>query len=229
MRLQRVSVFAAIALLSAQSTAAQQSPDLAPYLMPDRSTEIALARSAAPKHVSDSATVLVLTRSGYVEAARGTNGFTCMVQHSFDGRIGAPGFWNPSIRGPICLNPPATRTVLPEMKKRAEWIMAGVSPSEIAARTKQAIASHEFLAPEPGAMAFMLSPEQHLSDTDPHWVPHLMFFYDASMPVAQWGVGGATNTLIDGSQLDPNAQVVVIMIPVRRWSDGTTVLPAAAK
>jgi hypothetical protein len=77
-------------------------------------------------------------------------------------------------------------------------------------------------------MAFMLSPEQHLSETNPHWVPHLMFFYDKSMPVTQWGVGGATNTTIDGSQLDPDAQVVVIMIPVRLWSDGKLALPTAA-
>jgi hypothetical protein len=225
----RLSVLAAIVLLSAGSSAAQQTPDLAPYLMPDRAAEIALARSAAPKHVSDSATVLVLTKTGYVEAVHGTNGFTCFVQHSFDGKIGDPGFWNPKNRGPLCLNAPAVRTVLLEMRKRAEWIMTGVTPSEIAARTAKAYAAHEFPAPEPGAMAFMLSPDQHLSETDPHWVPHLMFFYDKSMPVAQWGVGGATNTIIDGSELDPDAHVVMIMIPVRRWSDGTLALPASGK
>ncbi len=223
-----LSVLAAVSLVTAGSLIAAQTPDLTPYLMSDRAAEIALARSAAPKHVGDSATVLVLTRSGYIEAARGTNGFTCMVQHSFDGKIGDPGFWNPKSRGPICLNPPAVRTVLPEMRKRAEWIVTGVSLADIELRTKQAYALHEFTMPEAGAMAFMLSPDQHLSETNPHWVPHLMFFYDKSMPVTQWGVGGATNTTIDGSQLDPDAQVVVIMIPVRLWSDGKLALPTAA-
>jgi len=225
----RLSVLAGIALLAAGSSAAQESPDLAPYLMPDRAAEIALARSAAPKHVGDSATVLVLTRSGYVEAARGSNGFTCFVQHSFDGRIGDSAFWKASIRGPICLNPPAVQTVLPEMRKRAEWIMAGVSPSEIAARTRKAYASHVFPMPAAGAMAFMLSPEQHLGDTDPHWAPHLMFWYDKSMSAAFWGVGGATNTIIDGSGLDLDAQILTLLIPVRRWSDGTLAMPAVAK
>lgn len=224
-----LSAFAALSLLFAGASAAQQSPDLAPYLMPDRGAEIALARSAAPKHVADSATVLVLTRSGYLEAARGTNGFTCFVQHSFDGRIGDSAFWKASIRGPICLNPPAVRTVLPEMRKRAEWIMTGVSPSEIAVRTKKAYASHVFPMPATGAMAFMLSPDQHLGDTDPHWVPHLMFWYSTSMSAALWGVGGATSTIIDGSGLDPDAQVLTLLIPVRRWSDGTLAMPAVAK
>jgi hypothetical protein len=225
----RLSVLAAIALLPAGSPAAQQSPDLTPYLISDRAAEIALARSAAAKHVADSATVLVLTRAGYVEAARGTNGFTCFVQHSFDGRIGDPGFWDPSIRAPICLNAPAVRTVLPEMRKRAEWIMAGVSPADIAIRTRKAYASHVFPMPAAGAMAFMLSPEQHLSNTDPHWAPHLMFWYDKSMPAAIWGVGGVTNTIIDGSGLDPDAQVLTLLIPVRRWSDGKSALPDGAR
>jgi hypothetical protein len=224
-----LSVLATIAFLSSSSSAAQQAPDLTPYLMSDRAAEIALARSAAPKNVSDSATVLVLTRSGYVEAARGTNGFTCFVQHSFDGKIGSDGFWDPTNRGPICLNPPAVRTVLPEMVKRAEWIMTGVSTTEIANRTRKAYASHEFPMPAAGAMAFMLSPEQHLSNTNPHWVPHLMFWYDKSMSPAMWGVGGATNTLIDGTGLDPDAQILTLLIPVRRWSDGQTALPETAK
>jgi hypothetical protein len=44
-----------------------------------------------------------------------------------------------------------------------------------------------------------------------------------------WGVGGTTNTLIDGTGLDPDAQILTILIPVRRWSDSTSALPAAAK
>jgi len=230
MTTHRLPMLAAIAVLCARSTIAQQSPDLTPYLMPDRAAEIALARSAAPKHVGDSATVLVLTRTGYVDAAQGTNGFTCFVQHSFDSKIGSPGFWDPLIRAPLCLNAPAVRSVLPEMRMRAEWIMAGVSPTEIALRTKKSYETHVFPAPEVGAMAFMLSPQQHLANTNPHWMPHLMFFYDKSMSAAMWGVGGGTNTLIDGSRLDPDAQYVMLLIPVRSWSDGrSALLPAGTQ
>ena len=122
------AAIATLALIAPAPVSSQKNPDLAPYMIGDRASEVALARSAAPKHVSDSATVLVLTRTGYVEAARGTNGFTCLVIRSFGGALDDPKFWNPRVRAPHCLNPPAVRTVLPEMLKRAEWIMAGVSP-----------------------------------------------------------------------------------------------------
>ena len=223
--LYRVAALLVVALLAGQRVGAQQAPDLAQYLMSDRAAEIALARSAAPKHISDSATVLVLARGGFVEVARGTNGFTCLVLHSFDARIGDPDFWDPSIRAPHCLNPAAVRTVLHDMLKRSEWIMAGVTPLDVAARTKRAYASHEFLKPAPGAMAYMLSPYQHLANTDPHWVPHVMFYFDTSIPSASFGVGGMPTTIIDGSAGDPDASYITLLIPVRRWSDGKLAMP----
>src|SRR5262249_11431217 len=152
---------------------------------------------------------------GFVEAVRGTNGFTCLVHRSFDGPLGDPGFWDPSIRAPFCLNPPAVSTVLPAMRKRDEWIMAGVRATDIAERTRRAYASREFAMPAAGSMAFMLSPEQHLANTNPHWMPHLMFYYDKSIPAATWGMDAVTNTLIDGSAGDDVTPVLTLLIPVR--------------
>jgi len=213
-----------VAFLGAAPLAAQKAPDLAPYLMPDRNAEIALARTAAAPAISDSATVLVLTRTGFVEAAPGTNGFTCLVLRSFAGIIGDPDFWNPRISAPHCLNPPAVRTVLPEMVKRGEWIMAGVSPAEIVTRTDRAYASHEFPTPAPGAMVYMQSPKQYLQDGLPHnWMPHLMFVYDKTMPAATWGAGGRKSTIIDGLGDDPHAHVRLLLVPVRQWSDGKAI------
>jgi hypothetical protein len=208
--------FAAVPLV------AQQKVDLSPYLMTDRAAEIALARSAAPKHVSDSAAVLVLARSGFVEAVRGSNGFTCFVDRSFDSPLSFPGFWDPSIRAPQCLNEAATRTVLPATRQRTEWVMSGLTLPEIVERTRRANASHEYSTPAAGAMAFMLSHEQHLANPDHHWVPHLMFYYDKSTPAAAWGVGGATNTLI-GAPGDADSPILLVLIPVPRWSDGSLV------
>jgi hypothetical protein len=214
----------AVAFLGAAPLAAQQAPDLTPFMMPDRGAEIALARTAAARAISDSASVLVLTRTGYVEAAHGTNGFSCIVLRSFHGTIGDPGFWNSRVRAPLCLNPPATRTELPEMLKRGEWIMAGVSTAEITTRTDRAYASHEFPAPATGAMIYMLSPQQYLQDSLPHhWMPHLMFVYDKSMPAAAWGAGGEKSAIIDGSGDDPHAHVRLLLIPVQRWSDGKAI------
>jgi len=61
-------------------------PSMAPlsqYLM-SRDAEISLARSAAPKSISDDAEIFVFTRTGYQMAVKGTNGFVCMVARSLD-------------------------------------------------------------------------------------------------------------------------------------------------
>jgi hypothetical protein len=218
---------ATLASFVAGPIAAQESRDLAPYRIADRATEVTLARSSAPKRVSDSARVLVLTRTGYVEAAHGTNGFTCLVLRSFLGGLDDPGYWSPKVRAPACYNPPASRTVLVETLKRAEWVMAGVAQKDIAARTQRAYASRQFPLPAAGAMAYMLSPEQYLGDTDPHWMPHVMFFYDRSMPAAAWGAGDMGAPIIDASAGAPHAPVQTLFIPVRQWSNGTPAMSAS--
>ena len=113
------------------------------------------------------------------------------------------------------------------MRKRAEWILAGVSLTEIATRTERGYASHEFPRPAPGAMAYMLSHQQHLADTNPHWMPHLMFYYDGAMPASIWGAGGPSAPVINGSASDPHSPVLTLLVPVRQWSDGTPAMPAA--
>jgi len=212
---------AAVSLFAAASLVAQQKPDFAPYLIADRAAEVALARSAAPGNVSDSATVLVLTRTGFVEAVRGTNGFTCVVIRSFSGSPDDPNYWNPKVRAPHCFNPPASRTMLPVYLKRAEWVLAGASSAEVAARTDRAYAAKEIPMPAAGAMAYMTSPRQYLVDENPHWMPHLMFYYDKSLPSSAWGAGGFTAPVIDASVGDPHSPVLTLLIPVRQWSDGT--------
>ena len=65
-------------------------PSMAPldqYLMEDRGSEIALARSAAPESISRDAEVLVLGRHGYETAIKGANGFVCMVERSWTAPI----------------------------------------------------------------------------------------------------------------------------------------------
>lgn len=221
MKTHLVAAVLALVAASAPSIAAQKTPDLTPYLIPEQAVEVALARTAAPANVSGAATVLVLTRTGYVEAAKGTNGFTCLVARSFHAPFGDPNFWNAKFRAPHCLNPAASRTVLPELTKRAEWIMQGVSVPDIEARTKTAFASHALPMPAPGAMAYMMSPKQYLSDTEPHWMPHLMFYFDKSTPTSAFGAAGFKAPVIDGSADDKDSPIHVILIPVRQWSDGT--------
>src|ERR1700690_952425 len=91
-------------------------PVMAPldqYLIPNENAEIALARSAAPASISNAAEVMVLRRDGYATAAKGSNGFVCIIERSWANTTDDPQFWNPKIRAPHCFNPPAARTVLP--------------------------------------------------------------------------------------------------------------------
>jgi hypothetical protein len=213
-------------IASFAAPAGAQLPDLAPYLMTDRAAEVALARTAAPGAISDSATVLVLTRTGYVEAAHGSNGFTCAVFRSFAGDVNDPGFmkdpgfWNPRMRAPHCFNPAASRTVLRAMLASQEWVLRGAKPADAAARVRRAYEKREF-STAPGAMAYMLSPAQWLTEADSHWRPHLMFYFDRSATPA-WGAGGMTAPVINASAGDPAFPVLTLLVPVPQWSDGTT-------
>jgi hypothetical protein len=213
--------------VAASALGAQKKPDVTPYLIADRAAEVALARTAAPSDISDKATVLVLTPKGYTEAARGTNGFTCIVMRSFAAGPDDPAFWNPHVSAPHCFNPPAARTVLPAVLAQIDWALAGATPAELNARIRKAYAEKRFTMPEAGAMAYMLSPKQHLSDTDPHWMPHLMFYYDRALKGTMFGAGAMTAPIIDATAGDPNAPLQVIYIPIRTWSDGTPAVHAA--
>src|ERR1700741_1506194 len=75
---------------------------LSQYLSKSATDEMALARSAAPAEVSDKAQILTLGRHGYEVAARGTNGFVCLVERSWEGNFDNKEFWNPEIRTPMC-------------------------------------------------------------------------------------------------------------------------------
>jgi len=200
---------------------------VAQYRISARDDEIALARSAAPPSISADAEVLVLGERGYVTAAKGKNGFVCFVERSWDARFDDRQFWNPKIRGPNCLNPPAARTIMPQYLKRAEWVLAGVGTQEMKAKSRAAIAAHEFSPPEPGALSYMLSKNGYVSDdVAGPWLPHLMFYVPYGQATA-WGAGLEGSPVLgkDGSEIEPT----VLLVPVSRWSDGSSAQPSAAQ
>src|ERR1700733_8891482 len=187
--------FAACVLVVAASGARAEDakalyPKMAPveqYMM-ERSAEIALALSAAPPSISADAEVMVMGPHGYEVAVKGKNGFVCMVERAWMSGIDDPAFWNPKLRGPICLNPAAARSYLPRTIKKTELILAGRSKDQMFAEIKAALDKKELPAPEPGAMCYMMSKQGYLSDSDGHWHPHLMFFAPLTDPAA-WGAG----------------------------------------
>jgi len=221
-------------ILAAAATAGRGRADTAPYptmapltqyMTADRAAEIDLARTAGPPGLSRDATILVLTPHGYDVAAKGTNGFTCLVERSWSGPIDNPEFWNPKVRGPICYNPAASSTVLKYSLFRTSQALAGIARTEILARAKAAVASGELPLPRLGAMAYMLSKEQYLGDALKAGGPHLMFFAskaDKSNGGASWGANvKGSPVLIDPTDLVSPEPVTVFFVPVRRWSDGS--------
>src|SRR6516165_10929874 len=165
-------------------------PSMAPldqYLM-EQNSEIALARTAAPESISADAEVMVLGRHGYETAVKGKNGFVCFVERSWTAPIDDPGFWNPKGRAPLCLNAAAARTYLPRTIKRTDLVLAGRTKAQMIEAVAAAIDKKELPPMELGAMCYMLSKQQYLSDEAKHWHPHLMFFLSQTDPAA-WGAG----------------------------------------
>jgi hypothetical protein len=190
------------------------------YLMTDRNAEIALARSAAPESISRDATVLVLGRHGYETAVEGKNGFVCLVERGWMSRADAPEFWNPKLRGPICFNPPAARSVLPTTYKRTEMVLAGKTKAEIVDGNKAAFERGELPGLEPGAMSYMMSKGAYLTDDDDHNLAHLMF-YAPPLDGAIWGADLPKSPVMLNPQFKGAQPIDVFVVPVGRWSDGT--------
>jgi hypothetical protein len=194
------------------------------YLISDRQAEIALARSAAPSSISGGATVMVLTAHGYETAVKGTNGFVCLVDRSWQSPLDDPEFWNPKIRSPVCLNPQAARSVLPLQQKVTELVMAGSSRPDIIARLKLIVHKSDY-SPETGAMSYMMSKEQHLNDRDAHWHPHVMFYLPGMIDAAALGANLPSAAVFGGPQDLPGGgrmPVGIFFVPVDKWSDGTS-------
>jgi len=129
-----------------------------------------------------------------------------------------PDFWNPKLRAPICLNAEAARSILPHVTKKTEWVLAGLSTEQIAAKIKAALGSEDFPSVEPGAMSYMMSKDQYLNDRGVHWHPHLMFFMPATDDAA-WGANTKDSPLI--ADTDKAENVTTFMLTVAKWSDGT--------
>jgi hypothetical protein len=196
-------------------------PSMAPieqYLMANRNAEITLARSAAPESISRDSEVLVLGGHGYETAVKGKNGFVCLVERSWTAPLDDPNFWNPKLRGPLCLNPAAARSYLPLTIKKTELILAGQSKAQMIESIKAGLDKKELPTPESGAMCYMLSKEGYLSDQDGHWHPHLMFFVPQTDAVT-WGANlpGSPILAMDNA---PD-RLTTFLIPVGKWSDGT--------
>jgi len=224
-KLIAISAFALVVIIGTVRPAQSRDsktpyPNMAPleqYLM-ERTAEIALARSAAPESISGDAEVMILGRRSYEIAAKGTNGFVCMVLRSWTAGTDEPEFWNPKLRAPHCFNPAAARSYLPIILKKTDLVLAGRSKVQMADAINAAFEKKELPEQESGAMCYMMSKQGYLNDRAGHWRPHVMFFAALTEPAA-WGADRSGSPIL--SAKDTLDRLTIFMVPVAHWSDGT--------
>jgi hypothetical protein len=202
-------------------------PRMAPLnqYLTDREAEASMARSAAPPSISNNATILVLGSHGYDTVQKGKNGFTCMVERAWMSPFDDPQFWNYKMRGPICYNAAATRSVLPYTLYRTKLALAGSTKEQMLESIRNAVARKELSQPELGSMSYMMSKQAYLGDSVREWHPHLMFHLPKTDD-AVWGanLAGSPVLLNDQYREMPEPETI-FMLTVSHWSDGT--LPTA--
>ncbi|MGH7676441.1 MAG: hypothetical protein ACREMV_14315, partial [Gemmatimonadales bacterium] len=179
-----------------------------PRALLPRDREIALARSAAPAAVADSATVFVLTARGYEAAVRGTNGAACYVSRD----------WLESLE-PHCFDAEGAATVMALAMRRIELLHQGRTPADADREIADSLAAGRFRLPRRPAMSYMLSAAQVLYNDEGRrvgaWQPHLMIYYpyltaaDVGLPVG----GGPPGLMV----VDPGRPTANIMIVVREF------------
>jgi len=213
--------FLAVLLAASLDAAAARAqmrnyPSIDQYLMP-RDAEIALAKSAGPPSLADHATIKVLTKTGYVVAREGDNGFVCMVMRGFSAPTYTPAqfrdlVYDPTVHAPICFTAPAARTAMPYYELRTKLAMEGKGPDQIAESLQSAYVRGELPRRDTVTFAYMWSAHQHLGPGIGAWRPHMMVFapyYENSM-LGGNEFGGPLPQVSD----DAGTPFAVVLIPV---------------
>jgi hypothetical protein len=153
---------------------------------------------------------------------KGTNGFLCVVERSWGAATDDPEFWNPKVRAAICFNPQAAKSFAPIYLMKTKLVLKGKSKAEIVQATGSALDKKELPALEPGAMCYMTSKQQYLSDHDMSWHPHLMFFVPGDA-AKSWGANLPGSPIMAAN--DPEERATIFLVWVGEWSDGTPAPP----
>jgi hypothetical protein len=166
-------IIGALAVLSASIALAQAAGEGSARrflpLPPEREIEVAL--SAAPAHLQAGAAVYARTPAGYVMARKGTNGFTCIIQHTLP----------PHDLEPNCYDAEGTAAILPRVLYVAARRAEGADTATIRQEIDDGYRSGRFRPVSRPAFSYMVSPEQRFYDPKTGqldaWHPHVMIFY----------------------------------------------------
>jgi hypothetical protein len=156
---------AAIVLFAGQALAAQRT--LPPLMAPER--EIALAESAAPPAIAQSASIYLLRRGGFVLQRQGSNGFSCFVARTEPGEI-----------EPICyLDDENTHTLVAREFIEQQLREKGLDDAAVDTEIGQRYRRGELRPSQNFGLAYMLSPCNRVAGPSGQLVsehPHLMFY-----------------------------------------------------
>ncbi len=132
--------------------------------------EIALAKEAAPVHITKDANFMIWEENKFVFKIKGDGDFVCLVLRDDKGRY-----------EPSCLNQSAMKSVLPIYEFQARELYKGKSINEIYQKISEKVASGEFPKAEPGALVYMMSPKNkfydHFNNKLMDITPHVMLYY----------------------------------------------------
>lgn len=195
----RGQIGAAVLFISAMALNAGAQTAMPDLPMLPRDLEIELALNAAPKHLRDGATVLVLDSAGYVTARPGTNAFTCVVN-----RRGGDVF-------PVCWDKEGAQALLPIDLDAAKLRLAGSSNADIDRKVAEGFKAGRYRAPSRAGVAYMLSPMRYRIDdkgrvTPSNPLPHVMF-YGPGLTDAD--IGGVRGSLLFMNKVGPDGMIIV--------------------
>ena len=160
--------FFLLAALSALSLANAQELTKLDAITP-REVQIRIARSAAPKEISDKADIYVLGKNGYELAEKGSNGFTCAVERE---RV--------DTMEPECYDREGSGTTFQVRKFVEQQRAAGASEEKIEKAVAAGYKTGRFKAPTKPGIVYMMSDSNHVFDPDSkkviHFPGHLMFY-----------------------------------------------------
>lgn len=101
---------------------------------------------------------------------------------------------------------------------KTKLVLAGKSKPETLQAIDAAFAKKELPPLEQGAMCYMMSKDQYLTDEGEHRHPHLMFFVSGDAGKS-WGADLPGSPIIATD--DPEERATIMMVLVGHWCDGT--------
>lgn len=133
-----------------------------------RQCEVALARSALPSVLRESASVYVLGAKGFAQLEKRTGDYTCIVARNHQDSL-----------IPQCFDPPGTRAILPKLLDEGALLRAGKSFLAIMETIDKRLADGHYQPVDQPGLVYMMSPYNFIYARNAqrvvHVHPHVMF------------------------------------------------------